>query len=114
MVCFTFLAVTIFLLAAIQTTLAQGSVQYCHKDPSVPIHFCLAMNTGHNASSSSNNLLVTFGYQRVSQGGWTAIGLGSGMLGALMFVEYAEKGNGRMTICFIHARNTVTELVNVR
>lgn len=71
---------------------ARGSLQYCHENAQVPVHFCFAVETWRNTSTSATDLLVTLGYQRVFDGGWTAVGIGSGMFGALMFVEYAGEG----------------------
>ncbi|KAJ5538941.1 eukaryotic cytochrome b561 domain-containing protein [Penicillium frequentans] len=91
MTAFVRLALASFLLAVTYIGPVQGLVQYCHSDPSVPIHFCLAIETWQNTTSSSTDLLMTFGSQKVFQDGWIAVGLGSSMFGALIFAEYVAK-----------------------
>ncbi|RGP79546.1 eukaryotic cytochrome b561 domain-containing [Fusarium longipes] len=73
---------------------AFGFAQYCH-DPAPREHFafCVAVDARLNASSSSTDLTVTFGYQKSNFGGWTAIGQGSGMYGALMFILGVSRGH---------------------
>lgn len=74
---------------------ARASSQYCQQDALTHVHFCVAADTWYNQSSSSTDLLVTFGSQTVDgQGGWTATGLGSGMLGSLIFALYSDKKKG--------------------
>ncbi|KAH6648217.1 hypothetical protein BKA67DRAFT_579856, partial [Truncatella angustata] len=69
--------------------LSMGSVQYCHnKSPQAPVYFCTAVSSWVNPSTSSVEWWVTFGVQRLGPEGWYAIGLGSGMYGALMFIVY--------------------------
>ncbi|KAH8807113.1 hypothetical protein F5884DRAFT_899568 [Xylogone sp. PMI_703] len=75
-------------LLSIHVGVVHSSMQYCYEDLQVPIHFCLAVETWHNKTSSSTDLLVTFGHQRFREGGWTAVGVGRSMFGALMFIEY--------------------------
>ncbi|KAI5865667.1 hypothetical protein GGS23DRAFT_618823 [Durotheca rogersii] len=77
---------------------AYGSTQYCHNDARIPVHFCVAVQTSQNASTSSTDLYLTFGYSRSSYGGWTAVGLGNEMLGALIFAVYAETSSNSTPI----------------
>lgn len=68
------------------------SAQYCHsRTAQEPIPFCVATTTTYNTTTQATDLYVTFAYQKSLYGGWGAIGLGSGMYGALMFVTYGEE-----------------------
>jgi hypothetical protein len=79
-----------------QSQLASATVQHCHDWDKVS--FCVAVNRWHNASTSSTDLVVTFGYDKPSDIGWQAIGLGNQMIGALIFLTY-KVGNGEMVFC---------------
>lgn len=72
----------------------QASSQYCHfQNPQEPIFFCVATSTRYNTSTDATDLFVTFAYEKSEYGGWGAIGLGSGMYGALMFVTYGKESH---------------------
>lgn len=81
---------------AICMGLAHAVVQYCNTKPQVPVHVCISLQTWYNSSTESKDLLVTFGYQKYFDGGWTAVGLGSGMSGALIFVAFLGEGEGKL------------------
>ncbi|KAI4129389.1 MAG: hypothetical protein LQ347_003796 [Umbilicaria vellea] len=71
-------------------------VQYCkfahdgHRD--AEINFCMGLVVHENLTSSSHDLYLTMTHTRIngSNRGWTAIGLGSTMAGALMFIIYGD------------------------
>ncbi|UNI20935.1 hypothetical protein JDV02_006981 [Purpureocillium takamizusanense] len=80
------------ILLASVASLALASLQYCNQRSHVQLHVCLAVDTYYNATSKAVDLLATFGYQVVSAGGWTAVGLGSSMYGALVIIGYVDHG----------------------
>ena len=66
---------------------ASGPVQYC-KDK----EFCFAQTTYANPATGNHDLYITFlvnGFDD-SAAGWSAVGLGTAMEGALMFVVYGN------------------------
>jgi len=69
---------------------SNAAVEHCHDWDKVA--FCMAVNRWQNISASSTDLVVTLGYQKSSYLGWMALGLGSGMIGALIFVTYEFDG----------------------
>ncbi|CVK88322.1 uncharacterized protein FPRN_02220 [Fusarium proliferatum] len=74
--------------------LVAGAAQYCQFEGSHhPLTLCAAVNSHQNSTTSSTDWIITFGYQRVQDAGWVALGIGSGMYGALMFVTYANKSS---------------------
>ncbi|KAF5596568.1 cellobiose dehydrogenase [Fusarium pseudocircinatum] len=74
--------------------LVAGAAQYCQfEDSHHPLTLCAAVNIHANSTASSADWIITFGYQRVQDAGWVALGIGSGMYGALMFVTYANKSS---------------------
>lgn len=76
-----------------------AALQYCHENSHTPVSFCVAIEAWKNTTTSHTDLLITFGHQRYAQDtGWTAFGLGNGMVGALMFVTYAAEGNGELIL----------------
>ncbi|PWI66157.1 hypothetical protein PCL_05375 [Purpureocillium lilacinum] len=83
-------ACAILLISA--ASLAQASLQYCNTRSYVQLHLCLAVDTYYNTTSKATDLLATFGYQSFSAGGWTSVGLGSSMYGALVVIGYVHNG----------------------
>ena len=83
-------ACAILLISAAR--LAQASLQYCNTRSYVQLHLCLAVDTYYNTTSKATDLLATFGYQSFSAGGWTSVGLGSSMYGALVVIGYVHNG----------------------
>jgi len=81
-------AATLLAVLALYPRQSLASVQYCHEDKRVPVRFYLATETAFNSSTASTDVRLTFGYQRSSYGGWTAVGIGSEMRGAMIFVGY--------------------------
>ena len=71
-------------------------VQYCKlgkaENPNAEINFCMGLAMHENLTSSSHDLLLTMSITRYngSSRGWTAIGLGSKMADALMFIVYGD------------------------
>ena len=87
------------LLLAVSLGAVNASLQYCHESSKLFVSFCVAVEAWHNTTTSYTDLLVTFGHQKYARNvGWTAFGLGNGMVGAIMFVTYAAEGNGQLTI----------------
>ncbi|KAF5024433.1 hypothetical protein F66182_3519 [Fusarium sp. NRRL 66182] len=80
--------------------LVAGAAQYCQfEDGDHPLTLCAAVNARPNLTASSEDWSITFGYQRIQKRGWGALGIGSGMYGALMFVTYAaEKSPQDLTL----------------
>ncbi|KAF4334295.1 integral membrane protein [Fusarium beomiforme] len=78
------------------TPLLAGAAQYCQFQGSHhPLTLCTAVNTHQNLTTSSADWSITFGYQRIHEAGWAAIGIGSGMYGSLMFVMYAKNKSSK-------------------
>ncbi|KAF2139775.1 iron reductase domain protein, partial [Aplosporella prunicola CBS 121167] len=79
---------------ALIVVLAQAEpVQFCkHADPATDVNFCVAMTTHRNASTRAHDLYLTFTTTRhnASARGWTAVGPGTTMADALMFIVYGD------------------------
>ncbi|EEA20763.1 hypothetical protein TMatcc_000752 [Talaromyces marneffei ATCC 18224] len=80
----TALVYTVLLL--ISSTLVAG-IQYCHTGPD----FCFAATTQQNTSSDSHDVYLTISATPSKKGGWTGVGLGREMKGALMFIVYEDQ-----------------------
>ncbi|KAH6623311.1 hypothetical protein F5144DRAFT_595504 [Chaetomium tenue] len=67
-------------------------VQYCRRGGPSEIDFCLGALMYSNMSTSSHDLFLTFTVTRHSGSalGWTAVGAGNRMNGALMFIVYGD------------------------
>ncbi|KAK0620908.1 hypothetical protein B0T14DRAFT_604408 [Immersiella caudata] len=89
-----FYATRAILVALCGASFCAAAVQYCHEDTRIPVRFCMATETTFNSSSSKTDLLLTFGYQRSDYGGWSAVGIGSEMRGAIAFIGYMEHSSG--------------------
>lgn len=73
-------------LLLLTSTLVAG-IQYCHTGPD----FCFAATTQHNTSTESHNVYLTISATPSKKGGWTGVGLGREMKGALMFIIYEDQ-----------------------
>lgn len=64
-----------------------GIIQFCKDND-----FCFAQTTFSNPATGNHDLYITFEVNGLvpSSTGWTALGLGSAMQGALMFVVYGD------------------------
>ncbi|KAI1443146.1 iron reductase domain protein [Annulohypoxylon stygium] len=72
---------------------ASEPVQYCKSGDGVDdVNFCMSMLTHYNASTNDHDLYLTMSFTRPDSTdiGWTAIGLGEVMEGALMFIIYGD------------------------
>ncbi|KAI0890160.1 iron reductase domain protein [Annulohypoxylon maeteangense] len=72
---------------------ASEPIQYCRNGAETnEIDFCMSMLTHYNASTSAHDLFLTMSVLRPDSTpvGWTAIGLGEVMEGALMFIIYGD------------------------
>ncbi|KAI1090658.1 iron reductase domain protein [Rostrohypoxylon terebratum] len=72
---------------------ATEPVQYCKSgDGFDEVNFCMSMLTHYNASTSAHDIFLTMSVTRPHDTalGWTAIGLGEVMEGALMFIVYGD------------------------
>ncbi|KAI1208003.1 iron reductase domain protein [Annulohypoxylon truncatum] len=68
-------------------------IQYCKYGAETnEIDFCMSLLTHYNASTSAHDLFLTMSVTRPNSTaiGWTAIGLGEVMEGALMFIIYGD------------------------
>lgn len=70
-------------------------VQYCrfgHQDGEVD--FCMGLTSSLNATINHHDLYIALSVRRSSALGWTAIGTGPSMAGALMFIVYGDPTSG--------------------
>ncbi|UNI18533.1 hypothetical protein JDV02_004797 [Purpureocillium takamizusanense] len=71
-------------------------VQYCKSGHSTDgedgVDFCVGLSLHRNASTDAHNAYITLTHTRPSHSavGWTAVGIGRTMMGALMFVMYGD------------------------
>lgn len=75
-------------LLLLSSTLVAG-IQYCHTGHD----FCFAATTERNTSSESHDVYLTISATPSKKGGWTGVGLGGEMKGALMFIIYEDLGS---------------------
>ncbi|KAI5778918.1 hypothetical protein EDC01DRAFT_324743 [Geopyxis carbonaria] len=81
------LSVSVFATAVLSQTTAVPIASYCNSDKSV----CAAVNIPNNGSSTFFQVTTS------KSNGWTGVGIGSGMAGALIFLIYPnEKGTDVM------------------
>ncbi|KAL9116984.1 MAG: hypothetical protein Q9187_006482 [Circinaria calcarea] len=82
---------TLYLAALLFSTLppASADVQFCKPNPP---HLCLALSTYENTTSASHDFYLSLTFRRptASPLGWTAVGIGSSMAGAVMIVVYGD------------------------
>ncbi|KAI1101458.1 iron reductase domain protein [Jackrogersella minutella] len=72
---------------------ASEPVQYCKNGVDTnEVDFCMGMLTHRNVSTDSHDLFLTMAVTRpdLTSLGWTAVGLGEVMEGALMFIVYGD------------------------
>ena len=95
----TLLMLLLYTIACLQCGFAPSNaepVQYCKyandEQPDAEINFCMGLVMHQNLTSSSHDLYLSMTHTRFngSNRGWTAIGLGSNMAGALMFIIYGD------------------------
>ncbi|OAA82016.1 Carbohydrate-binding domain family 9-like protein [Akanthomyces lecanii RCEF 1005] len=76
--------------------LASSSVQatpaqYCRFGHGAgEVDFCLGVSTHRNSSTNYHDVYLSLSVTRDSDTGWTAVGAGSSMVGALMFIVYGD------------------------
>lgn len=103
---FTSLAWPLLASICLSPVLAEP-VQYCRRGspgrPNEEIDFCMGALMYQNASSNAHDLFVTMTVRRQENSalGWTAIGAGSTMKGALMFIVYGDPLSGEQPIVSI-------------
>ncbi|KAG5935856.1 hypothetical protein E4U53_000347 [Claviceps sorghi] len=69
-------------------------VQYCQFGHEAgQVDFCLGISTHRNSSTSKHDMYLSLAVTRDSELGWTAVGAGSLMAGALMFIVYGDPGD---------------------
>ncbi|KAL5349886.1 hypothetical protein ACLOAV_004920 [Pseudogymnoascus australis] len=81
------------ILFTIVGTVVSEPVQYCkYGSKTNDIDFCMGMLMHHNITSSSHDLYLSLSVTRPHSTalGWTSIGLGETMEGALMFIVYGD------------------------
>lgn len=72
-----------------------NKVQYCQIGlASGAADFCLSLASYQNTTTSSHDIYFHLAVTRWNANGWTAIGTGQTMAGALMFVVYGDPVNG--------------------
>ena len=89
------------LLAFLQFTLAYRPVQFVkHTGDNGRADQAFSITQHYNSTTSQSDLYVRMeGYRyRSSNKGWTALALGSGMEGALMFITYGDPNDGDLTL----------------
>ncbi|OJJ02632.1 hypothetical protein ASPVEDRAFT_42136 [Aspergillus versicolor CBS 583.65] len=73
---------------------ASEPVQYCrfgHENgPDASVDFCVGITTYKNVSSNDYDMYMTMHVTKSSAQGWNALGTGSTMAGALMFIVYGD------------------------
>ncbi|KAH7625145.1 hypothetical protein B0T09DRAFT_66560 [Sordaria sp. MPI-SDFR-AT-0083] len=87
------------LLGASTTTTTEATtdkkVQYCQTGlTSGAADFCVSLSSLPNVTTSSHDIFFHLTVTRWNANGWTAIGTGQTMAGALMFVVYGDPVNG--------------------
>ena len=79
---------------------AAEAVQYCKFGNSTNdkdgVNFCVGLSLYRNASTDAHNAYITLTHTRPlhSAVGWTAVGIGRAMRGALMFIIYGDPASG--------------------
>ncbi|KAG5929790.1 hypothetical protein E4U42_004514 [Claviceps africana] len=69
-------------------------VQYCRFGHEAgQVDFCLGISTHRNSSTSKHDMYLSLAVTRDSELGWSAVGAGSLMAGALMFIVYGDPGD---------------------
>ncbi|KAK4108509.1 iron reductase domain protein [Canariomyces notabilis] len=84
----------LLLTTQIQSALAER-VQYCrfgHQDGEAD--FCMGVSSYLNATTDQHDLYIALSVRRSSALGWTAVGTGPSMAGALMFIVYGDPSSG--------------------
>lgn len=76
----------------VSPALAAG-IQYCANEPPL----CLGVAHKVNDSTQGHDVYVTLSATPSENGGWTAVGIGKLMMGALMFVVYADRDRTSLT-----------------
>ncbi|KAM3446617.1 hypothetical protein MY3296_009504 [Beauveria thailandica] len=80
----------------LRTADAKGSARHCVEEGRKHINICVSFSTEANSTTEGTDVRLTFEHQRYSTGGWTAVGLGSGMYGALMLIAYTGTDGGHI------------------
>lgn len=71
---------------------AEGA-RYCHDK----LQFCIAVATKENATTHGRDVFVSLSARPSENGGWTAVGIGQVMAGALMFLVYSDSSKASVT-----------------
>ncbi|KAK4152570.1 hypothetical protein C8A00DRAFT_16129 [Chaetomidium leptoderma] len=70
-------------------------VQYCRfGHPNGDVDFCMGVSSSLNTTTTHHDLHITLSVRRSSALGWTAVGTGPSMAGALMFIVYGDPSAG--------------------
>lgn len=67
---------------------AYSPAQYCRVDDELGVDFCASITSHGNESTTNVDLYIRTSSRFRSRNGWSAIGTGETMSGALMFVFY--------------------------
>ncbi|KXX79234.1 hypothetical protein MMYC01_205623 [Madurella mycetomatis] len=93
-------------LSIIPPALAERA-QYCrfgHQDAETD--FCMGVSSSLNATTNHHDLNIALSVRRSSPLGWTAIGTGPSMAGALMFVVYGDPSSDRDPVVSIRTTDS--------
>ncbi|KKA23473.1 hypothetical protein T310_2539 [Rasamsonia emersonii CBS 393.64] len=70
-----------------------AGAQYCHDK----LQFCMAVATKANATTHGRDVFVSLSARPSENGGWTAVGIGQVMAGALMLLVYSDSSKASVT-----------------
>jgi hypothetical protein len=87
------LALAFLFVLLLASPAAAAGVQYCHDK----LQFCMAVSTKTNTTTQGRDIFVSLSAQPSENGGWTAVGIGQAMAGALMFLIYSDTSRDSVT-----------------
>jgi hypothetical protein len=89
-----------FIVAVLLVTLtsAFSPAQYCRVDEELGVDFCASITSFANVSSTNADVYIRISSRFRSKNGWSAIGTGETMAGALMFVFYPSANGDEATV----------------
>ncbi|EJP70568.1 cellobiose dehydrogenase [Beauveria bassiana ARSEF 2860] len=103
---FALLKISLSLPLLSRTADAERSARHCVEEGRKHINICVSFSTEANSTTGGTDFRLTFEHQRYSTGGWTAVGLGSGMYGALMLIAYTGT-DGEPVLSIRHGRGHI-------
>ncbi|KAM3479872.1 hypothetical protein MY8738_005233 [Beauveria namnaoensis] len=103
---FALLKISLSLPLLSRTADAERSARHCVEEGRKHINICVSFSTEANSTTGGTDFRLIFEHQRYSTGGWTAVGLGSGMYGALMLIAYTGT-DGEPVLSIRHGRGHI-------